>query len=137
MSVVEMLIKMFLFIETFLTEPTLPFIYIYMRLMVFLISVYIIIRVKPTPFWDMIFFFLHERHQILQQESFIKRRHTISYIILMQVGDIVESRETLIWLYSSTSWMIFQATLLLSLEQCIWWLPSCSCCSVLNSDIIY
>nr|AFK37855.1 unknown [Medicago truncatula]AFK48317.1 unknown [Medicago truncatula] len=44
-----MLIKMFLFVESFLTVSTLPFIYIYMRFMLFLISIYIIVRVKPAP----------------------------------------------------------------------------------------
>lgn len=47
-----------------------------MKLVLLLISVYIIVRVKPTPFWDMIFFFLHKGHQILQQKSYIRGTYT-------------------------------------------------------------
>ena len=46
-----------------------------MKLVLLLISVYVIVRVKPTPFWDMIFFFLHKGHQILQKKSYIRRMY--------------------------------------------------------------
>lgn len=71
-----MLIEMFLFIETFLTVTALPFIYICMKLVLLLISVYVIVRVKPTPSWNMIFFFLHKGHQILQQR-YISGEYTL------------------------------------------------------------
>ena len=70
-------------------------------------------------------------------KSMHQNNEHLIYIIMMQVGLIVASWESPIRIYSNTSWMIFHAALLLSLEQCIWWLPPSSCCRVLNNDIIY
>ncbi len=47
--IVKMLIKVFVFIKPFSTVSALPFIYIYMDLVLFLISVQVVIWVKPTP----------------------------------------------------------------------------------------
>uniref|UniRef100_A0A2P2IPJ4 Uncharacterized protein LOC8260317 n=1 Tax=Rhizophora mucronata TaxID=61149 RepID=A0A2P2IPJ4_RHIMU len=44
-----MLVEIFLFIESLLTVTASPFIYIFMDLVLFLISVHVILRVKPTP----------------------------------------------------------------------------------------
>lgn len=98
MSVVKMLIKMFLFVKSFLTVSTLPLIYIYMRFMMFLVSVYIIFRVKPARSWDIIFFFLHNWCQILCSKNNVSRECTfINYAISMQVGHRVALIESLIW----------------------------------------
>ena len=47
-STIKMVIKILLCVEPFLAVPTLPFIYIHMNLVIFLISEHVIIRMKSA-----------------------------------------------------------------------------------------
>lgn len=66
MPIAKMLIKKLFLVESLFAVSTFPFIYIYMDLVLFLISIQIIVRVQPAVSRNLIPIFLYKGHQILQ-----------------------------------------------------------------------
>lgn len=68
----KMLVKELLCSESFLAEATAPLINIKMNLMLLLLPKHVIIRMKSTLAWEVIFLFFHKWHQILHETESVR-----------------------------------------------------------------